>query len=224
MLVIPSLNLEPDYSRAYAASVAESIHGWERAGFGRVQLLVGPADRALPDERMLDDILRDGHCPTQVAGKFEASEEIDGALSAGADFVVLGTRALDELDWLASAAGRFPGQLILTTPARERRARSRGAVRTLPLDLRDLASEVASLPLAGIIVEFAPDASIGHAELALLEDVAEDVEFPVQVAGGVLDLGLLRDLDFRGVSAAIITAAHLSSDFDEQELARSFSD
>ena len=219
MLVIPSLDLEPEFSRAYAASVAEMIRGWEQTGFGRVQLVVGPPDRSVPDERMLDEILRDGHCPTQVAGKFEASEEIDAALSSGADFVVLGPRALDELDWLASAAGRFPGQLILTTPARERRARSRGAVRTLPLDLRDLASEVASLPLAGIIVEFAPDASIGHAELALLEDVVEEVEFPVHVAGGVLDLGLLRDLDFRGVSAAIIPAAQISSDFDVQTLA-----
>lgn len=219
MFVIPSLDLEPDLSRAYAAGVAEMINGWEQVGFNRVQLVVGSPDRSLPDQRLLEDILRDVQCPAQVTGKFEASEEIDVALSAGADFVVLGPRALDELDWLASATGRFPGQLILTTPARERRARSRGAVRTLPLDLRDLASEVASLPLAAMMVEFAADAALGHADLALLEDVAEEVEFPVQVAGGVLDLGLLRDLDFRGVGAAVIPAAHFASDFDVQMLA-----
>ena len=124
MLVIPSLDLVPDFSRPYAASVTEMIHGWEQAGFNRVQLVVGQADRSLPDQRLLEEILRDAQCPAQVAGKFEASEEIDAVLSAGADFVVLGPRALDELDWLAAAAGRFPGQLILTTPARERRARS----------------------------------------------------------------------------------------------------
>lgn len=219
MLVIPSLDLVPDFSRPYAASVTEMIHGWEQAGFNRVQLVAGQADRSLPDQRLLEEILRDAQCPAQVAGKFEASEEIDAVLSAGADFVVLGPRALDELDWLAAAAGRFPGQLILTTPARERRARSRGAVRTLPLDLRDLASEVASLPLAALMVQFAADAALGHAEMALLEDVAEEVEFPVQVAGGAIDLGLLRDLDFRGIGAAVVPAAHLASDFDVQAFA-----
>jgi phosphoribosylformimino-5-aminoimidazole carboxamide ribotide isomerase len=224
MFVIPSMNLEPDASRSYAATVAVAVQDWERAGFSRVQLALGPVDRPLPDERVLEELLRDLHCPTQVAGRFEATEDIDTALGAGAAFVVLGTRALDEFDWLASVAGRFPGQLLLSSPARERRSRTRGAVRTLPLDLHAIASEVAGLPLAGLIVEFSADAVIGHAELALLEDVAEEVDFPVQVVGGSPDLGTLRDLEFREVAAVIIDAAHLSAEFDGQTLARSFAD
>ena len=55
--------------------------------------------------------------------------------------------------------------------------------------------------------------------MALLEDVTEEVEFPVQVAGGAIDLGLLRDLDFRGIGAAVVPAAHLASDFDVQAFA-----
>src|SRR6185436_17602207 len=115
-------------------------------------------------------------------------------------------------------------QLLLSSPARERRSRTRGAVRTLPLDLRDMAGEVAGLPLAGLVVEFAADAEIGHAELALIEDVTEDVSFPVQISGGSPDLTALRDLEFRGVAAVVLDAAHLSAAFDGQTLARSFSD
>jgi phosphoribosylformimino-5-aminoimidazole carboxamide ribotide isomerase len=224
MFIIPSMPVEPDGSRAYAAAMAEAVQDWDRAGFPRVQLTLGSVDRPLPDERVLEEILRDVHSPIQVGGRFETTEEIDSALAAGAELVILGTRALDELDWLSSVAGRFPGQLLLSSPARERRARSRGAMRTLPLDLRDLASEVAGLPLAGLVVEFAGDAPIGHAELALLEDVAEDVHFPVQVSGGTPDLGTLRDLEFRGIGGVVIDVAHLSAEFDGQALARSFTD
>jgi phosphoribosylformimino-5-aminoimidazole carboxamide ribonucleotide (ProFAR) isomerase len=224
MLVIPSLDLDPDISRAYASSVAHTIHVWERFGFGRVQLVMGPPNRALPDERFLEEALRDTHCITQIAGRFEATEEIDSALAGGADFIVLGTRALDEMDWLASVAGRFPGQLMLSTPARERRARSRGAVRTLPLDLRDLAGEIRDFPLAGLIVDLGAEGEIGPPDLALLEDVAEDVAFPVQVTGGLPDLGTLRDFDFRGIAGAIVSAARLASDFDGHTIARGFSD
>jgi phosphoribosylformimino-5-aminoimidazole carboxamide ribonucleotide (ProFAR) isomerase len=224
MFVIPSLRLEPDASRAYATAIADAVEEWERSGFTRVQLSLSGVDRRPPDERILEEILRDIHSPIQVAGRFEGTEEIDAALAAGAEFVVLTGRALDEFDWLSSVCGRFPGQLLLTSPARERRARTRGAVRTLPLDLRDLAAEVADMPLAGIVVEFAADATIGHAELGLLEDVAEEVDFPVQVSVASPDLALLRDLEFRGIAAVLIDAAHLSAGFDGQTLARNFTD
>ena len=224
MFVIPSMRLEADASRAYAAAVAEAVLDWEQTGFSRVQLAIRPVERPLLDERLFEELLRDVHCPTQVAGRFEGTDEIDAALGAGAAFVVLGSRALDEFDWLESVAARFPGQLLLSSPARERRSRTRGAVRTLPFDLRDIANEVSGLPLAGLVVEFAADAEIGHPELGLLEDVTEEIDFALQVAGVSPDLATLRDLEFRGVGAVILDAAHLSAAFDGQTLARSFSD
>ena len=60
--------------------------------------------------------------------------------------------------------------------------------------------------------------------LALLEDVVDEVGFPVLVSGGSPALATLRDLEFRGVSATVINAAHLAVAFDGQTLARSFTD
>jgi phosphoribosylformimino-5-aminoimidazole carboxamide ribonucleotide (ProFAR) isomerase len=224
MFVIPSLSLEPDASRAYATAIANAVEEWERAGFSRIQLSLSGFHRQIPDERILEELLRDLHGPIQVSARFAATEGIDVALAAGAEFVVLGGRALDEFDWLSAVAEQFPGQLLLSSPLRERRARTRGAVRTLPLDLRDLATEVAGMPLAGMLVEMPPDEVIGHPELALLEDVAEELEFELQVSVGSPDLGMLRDLEFRGVAAVVIDAASLSAAFDGQTLARSFTD
>jgi phosphoribosylformimino-5-aminoimidazole carboxamide ribonucleotide (ProFAR) isomerase len=225
MLIIPSLDLPADSGRDFARSAATAIQDWERAGFTRVQLVAESSpNQPNQDFRVVEEVLRDAHCPIQVAGRFETTEEIDDAISAGAGLIVLSGRAIDELDWLASVSGRFPGQLLLATPARERRSRTRGALRTLPLDLRDLAAEVASLPLAGIVVEFPADIAVGHAELALLEDVAEEVDFAIQVSGTSPDLGTLRDIEFRGVSGVVIAAAHLSAAFDGQTLARDFDD
>ncbi len=224
MLVIPALDIRPDASRAYTASIAETIGSWEQAGFTRVQLTIASGDRPLFGTTVIEEILRDVQCSVQVAGLFETSEDIDGALSDGAANVILGSRALDELDWLASAAARFPGQLMVASPARERRARTRGALRTLPLDLRDVAAELTGLSIAGLVVQFAADASIGQPELALLEDVTDEVDFPVQFSGSAPDLATLRDLEFRGVAGAVIGAAHLSAAFDGHMIARSFTD
>ena len=225
MLIIPSLQIETQFNRAYAASVSETLLEWERRDFQRLQLTLSGSDRSAVDAaRLLEEVLRDHHCPIQVAGPFQSGDDVDAVLGAGAAFVVLGARALDEADWLSTVAAQFPEQLIVSAPARERRKRSRGAVRTLPLDLRDIASEVSDLRLGGFIVEFPPDAEMNHSDLALLEDVVDDLDFPVLASGGTFTLASLRDLEFRGASAAIIPASHLSATFDEQALARSFSE
>ena len=224
MLIIPSLQLEPDFNRAYAASVAETLLEWERTGYQRIQLRIRGSDRFANDPRLVEEILRDPHCPVQVGGSIKSGDDIDAVLAAGAAYAVLGARALDEMDWLSSVASQFPDQLLVSAPARERRLRSRGAVRTLPLDLRDIAAEVSGLRLGGLVVEFPADAEMNHSDLALLEDVVDDLDFPVLVSGGTPTLASLRDLEFRGVAAVIIPAPHLSAAFDEQALARSFNE
>jgi phosphoribosylformimino-5-aminoimidazole carboxamide ribonucleotide (ProFAR) isomerase len=224
MLVVPSLDLPTGFSRGMVSQIVETIQEWERSGFSRVQLVLGTGDGDPGDLRLLEDVLRDIHIASQVAGRIESSEDLDAILGAGPSAVVLGPRGIDDLDWLHSVETRFPDQLMVTTPMRERRTRSRGAVRTLPLDLRDMASELSGLRLAGLVVELGPDIEVGHPELALLEDVAEDVPFAVQVSGGAPALGTLRDLEFRGIAGTIISAAHLAAQFDGQTLGRSFSD
>lgn len=224
MLIIPSLDVPPGATRGHALALADRIHEWEYVGFSRTQLTIRGLRDFSPDLRVLEDIFREVQCPAQLAAPLESTDDIDAALGAGAGFVVLFGRALEELDWLASVSGRFPGQLLLATPARERRTRTRGAVRTLPLDLRELAAEVADFSLAGLVVEFNADAPIDHSDLAILEDIAEEVGFPVQVSGGSPGLGTLRDLEFRGVGGAILSAEYLSAGFDEQTLARGFGD
>lgn len=224
MFVVPSLQLGSDSGRAYATALADSLREWEAVGFRRVQLVLGGKEGPGVDARLLELALYDAHCPIQVSGPIESGEDLEAILATGADFAVLGSRAMDDTDWAASLVSRFAGQVIVSTPARERRLRSRGAVRTLSLDLRDIVGELAGLPLGGLIVDFPPDAEMNHADLALVEDVVEEADFPVLVAGGAMTLASLRDLEFRGASAVIMPAAHLSAEFDEQTLARSFAD
>jgi phosphoribosylformimino-5-aminoimidazole carboxamide ribotide isomerase len=224
MIIVPSFELPQSMDRTDAMALAEVIGAWDREGFHRVELSRRGGGRPHFDRWVVEEGLRDLQTVVQVAGGDDDTDGIATTLEAGASFAVLGPRAIDDPDWLNSVSSQFPDQLLVWTPARERRTRSRGAVRTLPLDLRDVASGLSSLALAGMIIEFPPDATFGHAELALLEDVVEDVPFPVMASGGLVDIAALRDLEFRGVAATIIAAGRLSADFDAPSLARSFAD
>jgi phosphoribosylformimino-5-aminoimidazole carboxamide ribonucleotide (ProFAR) isomerase len=227
MIIVPSFDLpHPDQSPSAAARDARTtIHEWEWLGFQRVQLMEPTSGDGQPlNRREAEELLRDIHIDLQVAGDVQSADDVDALIQAGATSVVLGSRAVDEPEWLASTVSTFPDLIVVETTARERRVRSRGWVRTLPVDLRDLAEEVSDMPLAALLIRFGPDAAIDHADLGLLEDLAERLPFPLQVIGGSQSLATLRDLEFRGVAAAIIDAGRLADTLDEQTLARTFVD
>src|SRR5688572_7596748 len=102
MLVVPSLDLPPGFSRGMVTQIVEAIHEWERNGFSRVQLVLAGGDADPGDIRLLEDVVREVHIVTQVAGRIESTDDLDAILSAGPAAVVLGPRGVDDLDWLHS--------------------------------------------------------------------------------------------------------------------------
>lgn len=227
MIIIPAIDLpHPDHPRpGNPRDTRDIVRDWEWLGFQAIQLVepVSRNDRPL-NRRQAEDLLQEIHVDVQVAGDIRSADDIEALSQAGATRVVLGSRALDEPEWLTSSLASFPDVLVVETSARERRVRSRGWLRTLPVDVRDLADELADYPLAGLLVTFSTDAAIDHADLALVEDLTDRLSFPVFVAGGAQTIATLRDLEFRGVNATIIDAARLADTFDEETLARSFVD
>jgi phosphoribosylformimino-5-aminoimidazole carboxamide ribonucleotide (ProFAR) isomerase len=226
MIIVPSVRLtHPDLTPARSADPKALIHDWEWLGFQRAHLIEPAASERRPLMRhQAEDLLPDLHIEVEVAGNIQSADDIEALIGAGASRVVLGSRAIDEPEWLASVASAFPNSLVVETAARERRVRSRGWLRTLPIDVRDLVDDLSSLPLAALQIRFDPDVTPDHGDLSLIEDLAERSRIPVEVSGGAQSLTSLRDLEFRGAAATIIDAEHLASALDEQTLARSFVD
>jgi phosphoribosylformimino-5-aminoimidazole carboxamide ribotide isomerase len=226
MIIIPAIELPyPDHTHGRGRGPRDIVRDWEWLGFQAVHLVEPQArsDGSL-NRRQTEELLREIHVDVQVTGDIRSADDIEALSTAGASRVVLGSRALDDPEWLASSLALFPDLLIVETSARERRIRSRGWVRTQPVDVRDLADELSDSPLAGLLVTFATDVVIEHADLALIEDLTDSLPFPVFVSGGAQTIATLRDLEFRGVHATLIPAARLADSFDEQTLARSFVD
>jgi phosphoribosylformimino-5-aminoimidazole carboxamide ribonucleotide (ProFAR) isomerase len=226
MIIVPSIRLpHPDHPSTSERDPRALLHDWEWLGFQRVQFVEpSTTDRRPLNRRQAEDLLRDIHIEVEVSGDIQSADDVEALIEAGASTVVLGSRAIDDPDWLASTASEFPDQLLVETAARERRVRSRGWLRTLAVDARDLADEISGLPLAGLVIRFLPDAFLEHSDLSLVEDMVERSRFPIEIAGGAHSLTTLRDLEFRGVAATIIDSARLADTLDEQTLARSFVD
>lgn len=161
----------------------------------------------------------------QVGGGIRTRELIERCLNDGAQRVVIGTRALEDPDWLAEMSGIFPGCIVVAADVRDRKVLSHGWTRTHPKLVLDLVEDLNGLPLAGVLVTAVHrEAAMRGTDLPLMEDVAEAADFPVFASGGLGSLGDLRALADRGVAAAVVGIALYNGAMDPWVIAEEFSE
>jgi phosphoribosylformimino-5-aminoimidazole carboxamide ribotide isomerase len=199
---------------------------WRQYGFRHLHIVdldsvAGRGNNAAEIQSVLDAT----DVEVQVGGGIRSREQIEQTLNDGAQRVVIGTRALEDPDWLVDMASLFPGSIVVAADVRGRQVLSHGWTRTHPKLVLDLIEDLNGLPLAGVLVTAVhrEDAMSGT-DLPLMEDVADTAEFPVFASGGLGSLNDLRALADRGVTAAIIGMALYSGAIDPWVAAEEFAE
>jgi phosphoribosylformimino-5-aminoimidazole carboxamide ribotide isomerase len=200
------------------------VRRWEHYGFQRLHLVdLDAATGRGSNFPLIRDILAAATVSVQVGGGVRTDERVEELLAAGASRVIVGTRALEEHDWLAELAQRHPGEIIVASDVRERHVTTRGWAHTLPVDILDVVDELNGLPLAGLLVTAVHrEGQLRGTDLPLMEDVAEASAFPVYASGGVTSVADLRALEHRGIAGAVIGMALYTGALDPVVLAGEF--
>jgi phosphoribosylformimino-5-aminoimidazole carboxamide ribotide isomerase len=199
---------------------------WRQYGFRHLHVvdLDGVARRG-DNAPQIQAILGATDVEVQVGGGIRSEESIRQSLSDGAQRVVIGTRALEDPEWLVEMSIDFPGSIIVAADVRERRVLTHGWTRTHPKLVLDLVEDLNGLPLAGVLVTAVHrEETMRGPDLPLMEDVAEAAEFPVFASGGLGSVGDLRALEDRGVAAAIVGMALYSGAMDPWAVAGEFAE
>jgi phosphoribosylformimino-5-aminoimidazole carboxamide ribotide isomerase len=202
----------------------EVARSWENYGFHRLHVVdLDAATGRGTNFELVREMISRTSVPIQVGGGVRSSDAIEQLLEAGATGVIVGTRAFEDQDWLAEAAARHPGEIIVACDVRERRITTRGWAETLPLDILDVVEDLNGLPLGGLLVTAVHrEGLMQGTDLPLMEDVAEASAFPVYASGGVSSMADLRALEHRGVAGVIIGMALYTGSLDPVMVASEF--
>lgn len=198
---------------------------WEEAGFRHLHIVdLDAATERGNNNRVIQEILNNSSLDIQVGGGVRSEERIELLLEEGASRVIVGTRAIEEPDWIADMAEKFPNTIVVAADVRERRVVTRGWGKTSSRLILDVIEELNSLPLSGIMVTAVhKEGQLSGTDLPLMEDVVETSAFPVYASGGVSSLEDLRALEHRGVYAAVIGMALYTEAIDARATAAEFS-
>jgi phosphoribosylformimino-5-aminoimidazole carboxamide ribotide isomerase len=235
MLAIPAIDLREgacvqlvggsyDDERVRRNDPIEVAREWARYGFRRLHVVdLDAATARGSNRRVIDELLHDDALAVHVGGGVREADLVDELLNEGATAVVVGTRALEEPDWLSEVAHRFPQSLVVAADVRERKVVTRGWSRTLALDIMDVVEDLNALPLAGLLVTAVHrEGQLQGTDLPLMEDVADASRIPLIASGGVTTMQDLRALAHRGVTGVVIGMALYTGALDARSVAEEF--
>jgi phosphoribosylformimino-5-aminoimidazole carboxamide ribotide isomerase len=205
------------------AQVAENLRA---CGFRRLHVVdLDAATGRGSNAEAVSDILEVDDLQVQLGGGIRTLEQIRDALDQGASKVVVGTRAIEDQDWLAEAASVFPDAIIVAADVRDRQVVTHGWTRLQQTSVLDAIEALNALSLAGILVTAVHrEGLMQGADLQLMEEVVGGSAFPVYAAGGIAGISDLRALAERGVAAAIIGMALYTGAVDPRAVAEEFTE
>ena len=146
----------------------------------------------------------------EMSGGIRDDASLERALASGAARVNLGTAALEDPAWTASAIARFGEAVAVGLDVRGTTLAARGWTR----EGGDLWEVLARLDDAGcaryVVTDVTKDGTLRGPNLELLREVCARTDAPVVASGGISsleDLAALRELVPLGVEAAIVGKA-----------------
>lgn len=235
MIAIPAVDLRDgacvqlvggsyEQERVRLERPVDVMRSWEHFGFTRLHIVdLDAATGRGSNLPLVRSLLQDASVPLQVGGGIRSSALVEELLEGGATRVIVGTRAIEDEEWIAEISTRHPGEIIVACDVRDRRVTANGWSRTLPIDVLDLVDDLASLPLAGLLVTAVHrEGLLQGTDLPLMEDVAEASPFPVFASGGISSMEDLRALEHRGLAGCVIGMALYTGALDPVVVAGEF--
>lgn len=187
---------------------------WVDEGARRLHLV--DLDGAVAGAPMNDGLVREvaamfPEIEVQVGGGIRDEATVAAYLEAGVRYAILGTGAVTTPGFVASACAAFPQRVIVGIDARDGRVAVDGWEKSTGEDAVELARRVAADGAAAIIhTDIGRDGMMSGANVAATRELAQAIDIPVFVSGGLRDLEDLHafeDAAGTGVAGAIVGRA-----------------
>jgi phosphoribosylformimino-5-aminoimidazole carboxamide ribotide isomerase len=223
-VVIPAVDMrggkavrlaEGDFDREtrYFDDPVEAARHWVGMGARRLHLVDLDAARGgSPVHReAIETIARTVGVPVEIGGGVRSMEAVETYLTAGVQWVVVGTAAVEDRDFVLRASARHPGRIILGIDARDGLVRTKAWREGGDLSAVDLARSYAGAGIAAVIyTDIARDGVGTGIDREGTRRMAREGGIPVIASGGVKDISDVKaaaELYTDGVIGVIVGRA-----------------
>ena len=208
MFIIPAIDLKDgqcvrlqqgrkDAVTVYSGDPTATAKKWEssRAKVLHVVDLDGAFTGSQKNYPRIIEIRKSVDMVIEVGGGIRDISTVDRLVSAGINRVIIGTSAIEDIQFVTDVCKRFPGRIFIGIDAKNGKVAVKGWEEVSSIDARELAVRVETIGVSGIIyTDISRDGMLTGPNLPALEDMVKTVNIPVIASGGIANIEDIRNL------------------------------
>ena len=164
--------------------------------------------------------------PVQIGGGIRDLETAEKYLSAGASFIIVGTKAVEDPNFIKILCSKFPKKVIVGIDAKNGEVATEGWLSISDKNAIDFAKIFENLGVAEIVyTDIEKDGMMKGLNIEATLDLAKNVKIPIIASGGVScieDIYKIGAYTKSGISGIIIGRALYEKKFNIEEAKKVF--
>lgn len=217
MIVIPAIDLmdgkcvqlvegKPWSAKVVIDDPVATAERWQEMGAKRMHII--DLDAALgsgDNEQVIKKILSKMKIPVQVGGGIRSDSKADSLISAGASQIIVGTRAVTDIEWLKNIVGTYPDRVIVAVDARGRKISVKGWTDDSGKDLMTYVKSVEDLQLFGLLyTNISVEGKLKGIDIKPVQTLIGGTKKRVIVAGGITTMDDVQSLATAGAFGVVL--------------------
>ncbi|MFZ2726208.1 MAG: 1-(5-phosphoribosyl)-5-[(5-phosphoribosylamino)methylideneamino]imidazole-4-carboxamide isomerase [Methylococcaceae bacterium] len=235
MLLIPAIDLKDGHcvrlrqgrmedDTVFSDNPVEVAGRWVELGAKRIHLV--DLDGAFAGKPRNADVITAivkayPNVPVQIGGGIRDEQTIQAYLDAGVEYVIIGTKAVQDPDFVREMAQKYPNHVIVGLDAKDGKVAVNGWAEVSQFDVIDLAQQFQENGVVAIIyTDISRDGMMQGVNIEATARLARAITIPVIASGGITnmdDIHALMSVKQDGVMGAITGRAIYEGTLDFAE-------
>jgi phosphoribosylformimino-5-aminoimidazole carboxamide ribotide isomerase len=235
MIVYPALDLRagrtvqleggrPERERVSLADPVAVAQRWVAAGFRALHVVDLDAALGLGENReLIAEVIQSVNVPVQVGGGIRDDAAAQAVLDAGAQRIIVGTRAVEQPAWLEQLAAAYPDRVIAAADVRDGAVLTRGWTAVSDRPIEQFLHDLSALPLAAVLVtDVSREGAMQGIDRERFAALTRATAHSLIAAGGIANMEDLRALEDAGAAGAVLGMALYTGAIDGALAAEEF--
>ncbi len=209
MLLLPAIDLKDgqcvrlrqgrmEESTVFSDSPVDTATRWVEAGAKRLHLvdLNGAFDGKPVNNDSVQAIAKKfPHLPIQIGGGIRDAETVQAYLEAGVTYCIIGTKAVQDPEFVIDLCKQFPNHIIVGIDAKNGMVATDGWAEVSSVSAIDLAQKFEQAGVVAIVyTDIARDGMMTGVNIEATVELAKSISIPVIASGGVTNMDDIIEL------------------------------
>lgn len=197
----------------YSTDPVGTAKKWEAAGASWLHIvdLDGAEKGEMKNFGAIREIVKEVKIPVQMGGGIRTEDDIKKMISCGVNRVILGTKVVEDKDFVRSILSQWAGRVIVSLDCSRGMVTQKGWTTLSNIKAADMANELQGMGLSALIyTDIARDGTLIGPNIKGIKDLLAAVKMPIIASGGVSsleDMIQLKQLEASGLIGAIVGKA-----------------